>query len=347
MTSRFQSRTSRPQTDANRSETLTSSSVEAPLEEGKPLAASAADADEFSETPESGPPTSGHRPDPGPPSPGVQSVQQPGSGLGLVISLAVAAVVLALAFYALGGEVRSGVVPLAQTTKPLYWAVAVFAILLSIGGALYAERTTARVAEAVGRSRSDSGLMTAWTVPAVATTAAILLIATYHNGTMLIAGPLLAFLGNAGALFSRDLLDDAADAAHRTAATIHTVVVLAVAFFALSAIYLNKLPTLPTAIAVGLIGGLLTLETLERGVARRDVRLLYAIVAGIVMAQVAVAVVWWQTHGWTGGAVLLVCFYLASGVLLIRVQRTAPRMRDLIELGLVSGIALIALAVTA
>ncbi|MDQ3781157.1 MAG: hypothetical protein M3354_11525 [Chloroflexota bacterium] len=342
--SRFRGRSDRPEA-IDRSDIPGGSQATTLEEPENPLTAT--DDQDRSEKRQSDGSMPGSRPDPGPPSPGLQSVQQPGSGLGLVISVAVAAVVLALAFYALGGDVRSGVVPLAQTTEPFFWAVAAFAVLLSIGGALYAERTTARVAEAVGRTRPESGLITAWTVPAMATTAAILLIATYHNGTMLVAGPALAFLGNAGALFSRDLLDDAEDAAHRTAATIHTLVVLAVAFFALSAIYLNKLPPLTTSLAVGFIGGLLTLETLERGVGGRDVRIVYAIVTGCLMAQAAVALDWWQTHGWTGGAVLLVCFYLASGVLLVRVQRTVPRLRDLIELGVVSLVAIVVLAITA
>ena len=53
------------------------------------------------------------------------------------------------------------------------------------------------------------------------------------------------------------------------------------------------------------------------------------------------------THGWTGGAVLLVCFYLAAGILLARAQRVAPRGRDLLEFGLVSLVAFAILALTA
>ena len=86
-------------------------------------------------------------------------------------------------------------------------------------------------------------LSTAWIVPVIATATAFLLVATFHNTSMIVAGPLIAFLGNAGALLSRDLLDDADDSAQRTATTIHALVIHAVAFLALSAVYLNKLPT--------------------------------------------------------------------------------------------------------
>jgi hypothetical protein len=164
---------------------------------------------------------------------------------------------------------------------------------------------------------------------------------------MLVVGPLIAFLGNAGALLARDLLDDAAEASQRTATTIHTLVIHAVVFLALSAIYLNKFPTPIAALLVGLIGGLLALETLERGNAAPQVRLLYAVLAGWVMAQATIALNWWQTHGWTGGAVLLVCFYLASGVLLARTQRSVLRGRDVLEFGLVSLAAFVILAITA
>src|SRR3712207_4182118 len=49
------------------------------------------------------------RPDLGPPAPGPQSTSQPGSGLGLVISIAVSPIVFVLAIYATGSP----------TTNPL------------------------------------------------------------------------------------------------------------------------------------------------------------------------------------------------------------------------------------
>jgi hypothetical protein len=290
--------------------------------------------------------SSGSRPDLGPPSPGAQAVDQPGSGLGLILSVVIAALVLVLAIY-VQGDGSADRLPLAQETNALYWGMAAVAVLLAAGGALYAERAAARAARAVGRTRSTTALPTAGTVPAIATLAAVLLVATYHNVAMLVVGPLIAFLGNAGALFSRDLLDDAGDTAQRTATTIHTLVIHAVAFLAMSAVYLNKMPTPVAAPLIGLIGGVLTLETLERGDGARETRLLYALLAGWVLALATVALNWWQTHGWTGGAVLLVCFYLASGVLLARTQRSILRGRDLVEFGVVSLLAFVLLAVTA
>jgi len=291
--------------------------------------------------------TSNTRPDLGPPPPGVQPVDQPGSGLGLVASVVVAAIVLVLAIYAQGGDPRPNRLPLAQTTGALFWAVAAIAILVAGGAAQYAERTAARAAAAMARPRSETALGTAWIVPAVATGAAILLVATYHNAVMMLVGPLVAFLGNAGALLARDLLDDASESGQRTAAAVHALVILIVAFLALSAIYLNKMSTPVSALLVGIVGGLLTLETLERGDAPREIRLLYAALAGLGLGQATAALNWWQTYGWPGGAVLFVCFYLASGVLLARTQRTAMRSRDLLEFGAVSLVAFLILAIVA
>ncbi|MDP9366454.1 MAG: hypothetical protein M3Q10_19890, partial [Chloroflexota bacterium] len=195
--------------------------------------------------------------------------------------------------------------------------------------------------------RSAGALATAWIMPALATAAAILLVATYHNTAMLVVGPVVAFLGNAGALLARDLLDDAADSTQRTSTIIHALVVHAVAFLAFGVIYLNKLPVPIAAPLVGAVGGLLTLETLERGSAERVTRFVYAVLVGWSLAFAMVALDWWRTHGWTGGAVLLVCFYLASGVLLARTQRSILRPRDMIEFGLVSLVAFAVLAATA
>ncbi len=286
------------------------------------------------------------RPDSGPPPPGAQPVQQPGSGLGLIVSIAVAAIVFVLAIYAAGRPTPNRI-PLLQTTNTLFWIVAVIAVVGAGIGAEYAERSAARHITVVGRGRSPDAIPTAWIVPAVATFAGVILVATFHNAVMMVVGPLTAFLGSAGALLARDLLDDASESSLRLATTIHTLVVHAVAFMALSAIYLNKMATPLSALLVGIVGGLLTLETLERADARPEQRLLYAALGGFTLAEATVALLWWQTHGWTGGAVLLVCFYLAAGVLLASTQRSVIRLRDILEFGAVSLVALAILAITA
>lgn len=315
--------------------------LEAPAETGD------AELDEASErTFDSGGPDSAPiRPDLGPPAPGPQSGNQPGSGLGLIISVAVAAVVFVLAIYATGSPTTNSL-PLAQTTNALFWLVGVVATAAAGLGAVYADRTAFRGTQFEDQQVATD-FTTAWIVPAVATAAAILLVATYHNTMMIVAGPLIAFVGNAGSLLSRDLLDDADDTALKTATTIHTLVVHSIAFLALSAIYLNKLPTVVVALLAGVVTALLVLESLERRQVLASRKILLALLAGSAVAAVATPLMWWLTHGWTGGAVLFVAFYIAVGVISTVVTNGTLRTRDSLEYGVVSLVAFVILAVTA
>jgi hypothetical protein len=284
------------------------------------------------------------RPDLGPPAPGPQTASQPGSGLGLVISIAISAIVFVLAIYATGSPTTNPL-PLAQTTNALFWTVAVVAALAAGAGALFADRSAARADES-----HDNGaprVNTAWIVPVVSTAAAVLLVATFHNTTMIVAGPLIAFLGSAGSLLSRDLLDDADDSAQRTATTIQALVIYSVAFLALSAIYLNKLPTPVTALLAGVISALLAVEALDRSPVDRARMLTLAILAGAAVAATVAPLMWWLTHGWTGGAVLFVAFYCAVGTIQTMLERGDLRLRDAIEYGLVPLAAFLVLAITA
>src|SRR5215212_6576302 len=284
------------------------------------------------------------RPDLGPPAPGPQSAHQPGSGLGLIVSIAISAIVFVLAIYATGSPTTNPL-PLAQTTNALFWSVAVVAAIAAGAGALFADRSASRAAESqdVGRPRIN----TAWIVPVVSTAAAILRVATFHNTTMIVAGPLIAFLGSAGSLLSRDLLDDADDSAQRTATTIQALVIYSVAFLTLSAIYLNKLPTPVTALLAGAVSTMLAVEALDRSLVDRARMLIIAILAGAAVAAAVAPLMWWPTHGWTGGAVLFVVFYCAVGTIQTTLERGDLRLRDAIEYGLVPLAAFLVLAITA
>lgn len=276
----------------------------------------------------------------------MQPVGQPTFGQGIVVSIVAALAVGALAIAAIGSRDLDGV-PALDTTNVVWWFFAALVVVFAAGGAQYAERSAALAAAAVGHPRPISAVSSAWAVPAVATFAAVFLVATYHNRWMIGLGPLIAFFGTAGALLSRDLLDDAADTTHRVATTVHTVVIHVVAFLALGVVYYNKPPLwlgLPLTFAVA---SALTLEALERGAVGPVQRIGYALLGGFVVGEALIAVNWWPTHGWTGGAVLLVCFYLAAGILVARAQRPTFRSRDLWEFGAVGLVAFAILAATA
>lgn len=272
--------------------------------------------------------------------------RQPAYGQGVVVSLLTAGAILLLAIISIGVGDGSDP-PVLERTDSVFWIIAGFTLVLAAGGAQFAERTAARAAQDVGHPRPTTAMATAWAVPLVSTLAAILLVATFHNRTMLVVGPLIAFFGIAGALLSRDLLDEADEQSMRVASVIHTLVVHGIAFLALSAVYLNKLDSWISAPLVGLIGAILILETLERGGIAPPQRVFYALIGGWVLAQVTVALNWWPTYGWTGGAVLLVIFYVAAGLLLVRAQKRTVSTRDLLEFGGVGSLFLLLLAVLA
>ena len=270
--------------------------------------------------------------------------RQPAYGQGVVVSLLTAGAVLLLAIISIGSGDGSDP-PIFGNTDFVFWLIAGVTLLLAAGGSQFAERTAGNAAAAVGQARPATAMATAWAVPLVSAFAAIMLVGTYQNRVMLVVGPLIAFFGTSGALLSRDLLDEADEQSSRVASVIHTLVVHGIAFLAFSAIYMNKLDTWLSAPLVGLVAGVLILETLERGGARPPQRISYAILGGWVLGQVTVALNWWPTYGWTGGAVLLVVFYVAAGLLLVRAQRKHVTTRDLIEFGGVGSIFLLFLAV--
>lgn len=270
--------------------------------------------------------------------------RQPAYGQGVVVSLLTAGAVLILAIITVGSGVE-GDPPVFRNTSSLFWIVSAVIMVLAAGGAQFAERNAAVAAAAVGQPRNRTSMATAWTVPLVSVFAAIFLVATYHNQLMLLVGPLIAFIGTAGALLSRDLLDEVDEQSSRVASTIHTVVVHAVAFFAFAGVYLNKLNSWISAPLIGIITFLLILETLERAGIEPARRVWFSIIGAWVLIQSTMALNWWPTYGWTGGAVLLAIFYIVAGLLLVYAEHGKVQRRDYAEFGVVGGAAILLLAV--
>jgi hypothetical protein len=281
-----------------------------------------------------------------PGGPALQSLRPPAYGQGVILSVVVAAVVLVLAIIAAGDGDDTGI-PMTESTPPIFWGLAALLIIGAGAFAQYVEINTVRLSADGTSSARKPGLPTAWAGPVIATLAAVLLVATYHNTAMLLVGPAVAFLGNASALFARDLLSDATEGTERTAVAVHSVVLHIIAFLALSAVYLNKMSSLWGGLLVFAITTVLFLELLDIGVLRPAVRVLYALTGGWLMAQCLLLLNWWPTYGWTGGAVLLVCFAVCAMALTAIAQNQTPNRRDLALYGVVAVIALAVLAVTA
>lgn len=281
-----------------------------------------------------------------PGGPMLQALRPPAYGQGVILSVVVAAVVLVLAILATGDGNETGI-PMTETTEPIFWGLAAILIVATGAFAQYVEFSTVRLGpDGVSQTRGQS-LPTAWAGPVVATLAAVLLVATYHNTAMLLVGPAVAFLGNAGALFARDLLSDATAQTERTAIAVHAFVLTIIGFLALSAVYLNKMSIWAAGILVFAISAVLLVELLDVGSLNATLRVLYSLVGAWVMVECLIMLDWWPTHGWTGGAVLLICFFLVSMALSEIAQQQRPKPRDLLIYGGACVAALIVLAIFA
>ncbi|HRA47997.1 MAG TPA: hypothetical protein PK819_08020 [Thermomicrobiales bacterium] len=276
----------------------------------------------------------------------LETVHPPAYGRGLIVSIIAAAVVFALAIFASGGKETYTGIPMTQTTGALFWGLTVLAIVAVGLGAQYAEGIAARIAESLGQESRSDGVPAAWAVPAASMATALLLVATYHNRFMLIAGPLIAFFGVAGGLFARDLLEDVLEGTERTAALIHTVVIHVIAFLGLSAVYMNRMTGWYGAPIVFLLTGALIFEHLDRTQLPVQTRVLYTLLSSGIVAVALLAVNFWPTYGWTGGGALLLVFFVTAAMCSVRAGRGTLRERDLIEYGAIFLAGMIILAVT-
>jgi len=279
-------------------------------------------------------------------APPLTTLRPPAYGQGVVLSVLVAAVVLVLAILAPGDGTGVGV-PMFATTTMVFWIISLILVIGAGAFAQYVEVVTVRSSFTTGAGPRQPSLPTAWAGPVVATSAAILLVATYHNTAMLLVGPAIAFIGNASSLFGRDMLSDASDQTIRSAIMVHAVILHVIAFAALSAIYLNKMSAFWSGPMVFVLSFILFIEIMDAGEIAPQPRVFLAAVASVLMVQVLLMLDWWPTFGWTGGGVLLVAFALLSMALSSHAQGAGPKGRDLALYGGVAAVALIMLAVTA
>ena len=275
----------------------------------------------------------------------IEGARQPIYGQGVIVSLVAAACMLVLSILAVGEQENVTGIPATETTGPIFWGLAVlFAALIAVGSQ-YSEISASRAAEAMGHPRAPRDYPTAWVVPVVGMAASTLLVATLHNTAMFVIGPLVALFAVGGSLLARDLLDDATDSTYRAAAAVQTLVIYVTAFVGLSAVYLNKMSLLAAIPLIFLFSMPLIFEALDRTQQSTAGRLGYAALGAYTIAIAAIFLDWWLTDGIVGGGVLLVCFYLATGVLLAKTQRGEIRSRDLVEFGLIGLVSLAILVI--
>lgn len=245
--------------------------------------------------------------------------RQPAYGQGIVFALIIAAALLLCAIIAIG-DGDGSIPPMLQRATPLLWGVSILALILSAVGAQYAENVARKAMAEIGAEDTSTWMGTAWVIPFVSVFAAALLVATYHNRWMLLFGPALAFLGMAGALFTRDLMEEGEEPNTRAASVIGSVVGIVVAFFAFGAIYINKFSSMIAVPLVAIVAFLLLMEALERTPMETPTRVLHAGLGAWIVAATMIALNWWPTWGWGGGAVLTAVFYMVYGLLVTNAE---------------------------
>lgn len=254
-----------------------------------------------------------------------------------LLSVAVAAGLAGVAYYASRQSVATGTILLFARDYWLFW-------LLGLALAAVAGGLAARVAL---RARPDEtglaprlaspALPTTPIFPAVATFGGVLLISIYHNAALIAIAPaVLAPILLAG-LIARYHLDDELGRLRRLARTGHVLLTHGIAFLALATIYINKVRSLLSATTVAVIACLLLIQIADGERFPTERRLIYGIAGGLILGEITWALNYWPLTGWTGGAVLLIAFYFVAGLLLAQV-REGLRRRDLLEYGLSAAI---------
>jgi hypothetical protein len=254
-----------------------------------------------------------------------------------LLSIAVAAGLAGLAYFASQLTVRTGTILLFAQTEWSFWALGL-ALALVAGGLAARVALRARPDETGLAPRLASPTVPTTPIfPAVATFAGVLLISIYHNSALVPIAPALLAPTLLAGLIARYHLDDELGRVRRWARTAHVLLTHGVAFLALATIYINKVRSLLSASTVAVIACLLLIQIADGERFPTERRLIYGLAGGLILGEITWALNYWPLTGWTGGAVLLIAFYFVAGLLLAQV-REGLRRRDLLEYGLSAAI---------
>lgn len=260
----------------------------------------------------------------------------------VLLSLTTAALLVPLGWWARHIELGPGSVPIYDPQGRSYWlAGLVIALISGVVFQVFDRETSYALSTAAARRvryEPAPELPTAWILPAIATFATVMLLAVYHDLAAISGISLGVFLMLLAGAVTRHYLFSADDTARQRARGVYTILIHAVAFVALSMIYINKVRSLFSATAVLAIAVLLLLQVTDGEDALFARRLVYALVGGVMLGQATWALNYWKATGWTGGAALLVFFYFAAGLITTQLRRGVAA-RDVVEYGGIGGVA--------
>jgi hypothetical protein len=176
---------------------------------------------------------------------------------------------------------------------------------------------------------------TAWILPLITSLTAWMLLAIYHSEAALVCVSLGMFVALGSGTIARHHLFDDDGLLHEQARGFYTIIIHIIAFFAFSMVYVNKLPSRISAPAAFMVATLLLLQITEGEPIGFTRRLIYGMTGGIMLGEMTWILGYWDATGWTGGATLLVFFYLSAGLIVAQV-RQGVKPRDILEYGGVS-----------
>jgi hypothetical protein len=260
-------------------------------------------------------------------------------------SLIAAVVQVPLGLWARHLDIGAGVVPIYDAAGRSYWLVGVGAALAVAALFQILDRESVYVVQtSIERGMRYDPIVvlpTAWIVPLVSSLTATMLLAIYHSEASLICVSLGLFVVLGTAAIARHHLFDDDRVTRERARGFSTIVIHFVAFFALSMVYVNKLPSRFGAPAAFIVTALLLLQITEGEQTGFTRRLIYGLAGGVLIGEMTWILNYWDATGWTGGATLLVFFYLSAGLILAQV-RQGVKPRDILEYG---GVSLFAFAI--
>jgi Protein of unknown function (DUF5656) len=178
----------------------------------------------------------------------------------------------------------------------------------------------------------------AWVLPAVTAVASVLLVRLYHTPLAAVIGGAALFVATLATVVTHYHLRDERAMPRSLAGIGLAFLTHASAFYLLTMIYSNKWRSMYSATAIALATMLMLLQMTDGEEIAWLRRLLYALIGGLLIGQATWALNYWAATGWTGGAMLLVFFYLIAG-LTTQQNRGNLTRRVLVEYLVVTGLA--------
>jgi hypothetical protein len=265
--------------------------------------------------------------------------------IAVLLSLVSAILLIPLGFWARHLQVGPGVVPVWDAQGRSYWLAGL--VLAALSGFLFqrfdseAEYALETASACSIRYKAISEFPTSWIYPALTVFSCVMLIGVYDGAITIISLAIAAFVALVAGSVLRHHLYDADDDTRARARTIYNILMHSLAFLTLSMVYINKVRSLFSATTVLFLSVLLFVQLTEGEDALFARRLVYALAGGVMLGEITWALNYWKATGWTGGAALLVFFYLAAGLISTQLRRGVVQ-RDLLEYG---GVALFAFAI--